>query len=196
MPLTIIPPSAHRHMRWKNGQGETAEIAVEPNDGGFLWRLSIAHIARSGPFSAYPGIERWITVLDGNGMRLSVGDAAPRIMRALDPPACFAGEADTRCELLDGAIHDMNLMLDRRHVEGRMFVLADRGEHRLDGETVLLYAATNGVAVSAGDTGRGELAAGDTARLGAAGGVCALEAGAVAIVARIGRRASAPDRFG
>lgn len=174
-------------MRWKNGQGETAEIAVEPNDAGFLWRLSIAHIARSGAFSAYPGIERWITVLDGNGMRLSVGNAEPGIMRALDPPACFAGEAETRCELLDGAIHDINLMLDRRHVAGRMLVLTGHGERRLDGGMVLLYAATKGVAVSAGVADRVELAVGETAMLGAAGGVSVLEAGATAIVARIER---------
>ncbi len=183
-------------MRWKNGQGETAEIAVEPNDAGFLWRLSIAHIARSCAFSAYPGIERWITVLDGNGMRLSVGNAELHIMQALDPPACFAAEADTRCELLDGAIHDINLMLDRRHVEGRMFLLTGHGEHRLDRGTVLLYAATKGVAVSSGSADRVELAAGDTAMLGAVGGVSVLEAGATAIVARIDRRLGGPDLFG
>ena len=113
-------------------------------------------------------------------------------MRALDPPACFAGEADTRCELLDGAIHDINLMLDRRHMEGRMLVQTGRGEHRLDaGMTTLLYAATKGVAVSSGIRDRVELAAGDTAMLGAAGGISVLEAGATAIVAQIERRAPA-----
>lgn len=194
MTLTIIPLSAHRHMPWKNGQGETAEIAAEPHEGGFLWRLSIAHIERSGAFSAYLGIERWITVLDGDGMRLLVSGTEPRIMRMLDPPARFPGEADTQCELLGSAIHDINLMLDRRHADGRMEILSRPGEYRLEDETVLLYAATPGIAVSSGGNGPVELATGETAALHAGGGAAMLAAGATAIVARIARRPVADRR--
>lgn len=185
--ITIIPASAYRRMPWKNGQGETTEIAAEPGHGQFLWRVSIADVVRSGPFSAYPGMERWITVLEGAGMRLLVGEDPPRLVRTLDPPVCFPGDAATSCEIIDGAIRDFNLMLDRRHVEGRLAVLAAPAPYRLESETTLLFAVTRGVTVSAGDRSI-ELPVGDTALLSSPGGIATLDAGAAAIVAAVARR--------
>ena len=46
-----IRAADYRAMAWKNGQGMTREIAREPGDGDFLWRLSIAEVAASGDFS-------------------------------------------------------------------------------------------------------------------------------------------------
>ena len=48
-------------MPWKNGGGETAEIAVSPPGAAlddFDWRLSMARVETDGPFSAFPGIDR------------------------------------------------------------------------------------------------------------------------------------------
>jgi len=42
-------------MTWKNGGGVTREIICQPLGAGmddFDWRVSIAHIASDGPFSA------------------------------------------------------------------------------------------------------------------------------------------------
>ena len=185
--LTVIPASTYRRMPWKNGQGETTEIAVEPAGGSFLWRLSIADVARSGPFSAYPGIERWVTVLSGSGMRLTIGEDAPRLVRALDPPVRFSGGAVTSCELLAGAIRDFNLMLDHDAAEGQLAVLRGPLSQRLEGETVLLHAVTGSASVSAASQTIA-LPEGDTARLDGAGGSVTLGAGATAILAVIARR--------
>ena len=64
--------------RWKNGGGVTHELAVWPDGAdlsGFDARLSMAEVAADGPFSAFPGIDRTLAVLDGGPMRLSFGGA-------------------------------------------------------------------------------------------------------------------------
>ena len=58
---------------WKNGGGTTRQVACWPPGAGsddFDWRVSIATIAASGPFSTFPGIDRTIMLLDGPGVHL------------------------------------------------------------------------------------------------------------------------------
>ena len=46
---------------WKNGGGATRELACWPPGAGidaFDWRVSVASVAASGPFLAYPGVDR------------------------------------------------------------------------------------------------------------------------------------------
>ena len=111
-------------MPWKNGLGTTREIAIDPpgaamGDSGFRWRLSIADVAQSGPFSAFPGIDRTIMVIKGNGMVLSVaGRPAQRLDRRFVPYE-FSGDAETECELIDGPIQDFNLMVNRSLLSAR-----------------------------------------------------------------------------
>ena len=57
--------------RWKNGAGWTREIALGPAGASaddFGWRLSVAELEHDAPFSAFPGIDRCIVVIDGAGM--------------------------------------------------------------------------------------------------------------------------------
>ena len=64
---------------WKNGGGTTQEVVCWPQGAGldsFEWRISIAHIAQSGPFSAFAGIDRVITLLSGDGVHLHSPDGA------------------------------------------------------------------------------------------------------------------------
>jgi uncharacterized protein len=185
--ITVISAADWRRMPWKNGHGETAEIVVEGGGDHFLWRLSIAQVAHSGLFSVYPGVQRWITVLSGAGMRLLIGDDAPRTMRALDPPICFAGEVATRCELLDGAIQDFNLMLDRRRAGGRIDVVTGPLSVQPSGTVILLHAVSSGVAVSVPGAAPVTLVPTDTAVIRLAESRVDLEAGATAILACIGQ---------
>ena len=78
----ILRSSDYQRMPWKNGGGTTTEIwkAASPA-GEMLWRLSIADVASDGPFSEFPGIDRWIMVIAGKGMELTIdghGCQAPR----------------------------------------------------------------------------------------------------------------------
>ncbi len=65
----------HKRMPWKNGGGETVEIAVFPPGAGvddFDWRISMATVASDGPFSIFPGIDRTLSILDGAGLSLKM----------------------------------------------------------------------------------------------------------------------------
>ncbi|MDF1486497.1 HutD family protein [Ramlibacter sp. H39-3-26] len=117
---------------WKNGGGTTREIACWPPGAGldaFDWRVSVATIAAGGPFSAFPGVERQIMLLDGAGVRLrSAHGAIDHALATPWQPFAFSGDAVLDCELLGGASSDLNLMARRGRVRGELRVLA--GEAR------------------------------------------------------------------
>jgi environmental stress-induced protein Ves len=99
-------------MPWRNGLGITLEIAREPSVGDdFLWRLSLATIATSGPFSAYPGYQRSITLIAGNGFRLDIDAQPPALLCSVGASVSFAGEASTNCMLINGPCTDLSLMV-------------------------------------------------------------------------------------
>ena len=63
-------------MPWKNGKGQTLEIARDPSEP-FLWRVSSARLETSGAFSVFPGYDRKLVLLDGPGIKLSGCSVAP-----------------------------------------------------------------------------------------------------------------------
>jgi environmental stress-induced protein Ves len=102
----------YRSMPWRNGRGVTLEIAREPSIGeDFEWRLSLATVASSGPFSNYAGFGRSVTLIAGEGFQLSIGDQAPVILDRLGATALFPGDAATRCTLVNGPATDLSLMV-------------------------------------------------------------------------------------
>jgi environmental stress-induced protein Ves len=124
--VRVVDASQHRVMPWKNGLGTTAEIAIDPPDaelgGRFRWRLSVADVRSSGPFSAFPGYDRTIMVIEGRGMDLIVGDDAPRRVGRLFAPLVFSGDARVECRLIEGPIRDFNVMVDRSRLHSRLDV--------------------------------------------------------------------------
>ena len=110
---------------WKNGGGVTRELACSPAGAGlddFMWRVSIADVAASGPFSHFPGIERMIMLLNGNGMYLQFENGKRHALTTALEPYRFHGEAHLFAQLANGPSKDFNLMFRREHVEGRIFV--------------------------------------------------------------------------
>lgn len=110
-----------RIMPWKNGGGSTRELALHPQGAGinaapFLWRVSIADVKNDGPFSAFPGYERSIMLIEGAGMELRVADAAPVRISDRYRPWRFTGDAHTECRLLDGPVRDFNVMSAREKI--------------------------------------------------------------------------------
>lgn len=109
--LSAIPPQ-----RWKNGAGLTREIAAWPAGAGiddFEWRLSVAELERDAPFSAFPGVDRCIVVLDGT--RMDLHDEGGRRVQALRPlePWSFDGERVLHAVLPQGPCRDFNVMTRR-----------------------------------------------------------------------------------
>ena len=71
--MQFLDLAATPSVPWKNGGGSTRELACWPPGAGmdsFAWRVSVATIARPGPFSAFPGVDRQIMLLEGDGVRL------------------------------------------------------------------------------------------------------------------------------
>lgn len=116
----VIAANEYRRERWKNGTGWTREIARTPETGDWDWRLSIAEIEQDGPFSVFPGIDRELVLIRGNGLRLRFSDGE---VHELQPPHArlrFAGEREVRGELLEGPTHDFNLMWRRDAVAAEL----------------------------------------------------------------------------
>ncbi len=89
---TVLKGSTYRRMPWKNGAGETVEIAVSPEGAAlfdFDWRISMATVATDGPFSIFPGIDRTLSILEGNGMSLSIDGGAPVLLTQDSDPLAF-----------------------------------------------------------------------------------------------------------
>jgi|EndMetStandDraft_3_1072993.scaffolds.fasta_scaffold01397_9 environmental stress-induced protein Ves len=116
--MRLLRASEHKAMPWKNGLGVTHEVALEPStvDGAqFLWRVSLARIKGSGPFSVFPGIDRSIVALKGNTVRLVIDGHEGAELEALGTPFPFPGEATVDAINEGGETTDLNIMTLRGH---------------------------------------------------------------------------------
>jgi environmental stress-induced protein Ves len=108
----LIPYAGLAPVPWKNGGGNTTQIAVFPPDAGFDdfdWRISLATIAEDGAFSAFPGVDRTLALVDGHGMTLEIDGEAVLLSKA-DPVAVFDGESRVVAKLNRGPSTDFNVM--------------------------------------------------------------------------------------
>ncbi len=103
--MSVVP------MPWKNGGGQTRELLTWPlqSDGNWTVRVSVANIDQDGPFSAFPGVQRWFAVLEGEGVKLDF-DGKLHIERAQAMPYEFDGGDTPYCSLIEGSTLDLNLM--------------------------------------------------------------------------------------
>jgi environmental stress-induced protein Ves len=154
--VAAVPATA-----WKNGGGSTRELVCRPAGAdldAFDWRVSIATIAQAGPFSAFPGVDRLILLLDGDGVHLhSAGGMDHRLDQA-HVPFAFPGEVPLYCTLLKGESTDFNVMTRRSSVRAELRVLR-RAEDLAASAAGLLLAARGPWQLRAGD-GVAGLAAG------------------------------------
>jgi environmental stress-induced protein Ves len=110
---------------WKNGGGSTREIACWPPGAGFdafEWRVSIATIAASGPFSVFAGVDRAIMLLEGDGVHLR-GEGVAHLLATPLVPFEFRGDVAIDCTLLGGPSSDFNVMSRRGRVRTDVRVL-------------------------------------------------------------------------
>lgn len=107
---------------WRNGGGITRELLAwalqghaRGSDAAAAWtlRVSVADIARDGPFSAFPGVDRCFAVLEGQGVVLTL-DGSEHSLTPTEPPLRFDGALAPGCRLIDGPTRDLNLMVQQR----------------------------------------------------------------------------------
>ncbi|MGQ2918947.1 HutD/Ves family protein [Rhizobium oryzihabitans] len=114
--MKILRASEYKTMPWKNGGGVTVEIAIHPPGASvdaFEWRISMATVAQDGPFSSFPGIDRTLAIIEGNGMALAIAGDEPVALTTKSTPLPFAADVPVDASLMDGSIVDLNIMTRR-----------------------------------------------------------------------------------
>jgi environmental stress-induced protein Ves len=119
--MEIIRYAELKALPWRNGGGVTREVARHPRtpsvqtarqssapDNAWDWRISIAEVSKAGAFSAFAGMERVLTVIDGELLLLSVDGAEHPLEKYR--PFRFSGDADSAGALPTGDIRDLNVI--------------------------------------------------------------------------------------
>lgn len=137
--LRHFPAAGFRTTPWKNGGGETTEIAAFPEGAtfdAFHWRVSMAKVAASGPFSVFPGIDRTLCVLAGEAITLAFEGRASVPLDRASAPYSFPADLAVSGEVAGAGITDLNVM-SRRGVARHHVSLM-----RLEGTTAIALAGT------------------------------------------------------
>jgi uncharacterized protein len=138
--MRLLPARNRVAQPWKNGGGITREVAAWPEGADFDtfdWRVSIAEVASAEPFSRFEGIDRTLAVLQGR-MRLTFPERVLELDSA-SAPLAFPGEVPCEGEPLGGAVIDLNLMVRRGKVCGRMERVS--GTRAATGKTLVVARA-------------------------------------------------------
>lgn len=118
MRIIHLHPEDFKTTRWSGGT--TTELYLYPEDGDyarrdFKFRISSATVElEESDFTPLPGVERFITPLEG-GFTLTHPGCAAVELPALSAPYRFRGDTPTHCV---GKATDFNLML--KGCEGKM----------------------------------------------------------------------------
>ena len=136
-PGAVIAYSGISPAPWRNGGGVTRQIASGklgvagslesvPGDD-WDWRLSIADVESEGPFSSFAGMTRILTILEGEGLAITIDGVGRRLGRYT--PLRFDGGATTSAMLPAGPIRDFNLITRTGTVNGQVDLVELSPEH-------------------------------------------------------------------
>ena len=113
-------------MPWANGRGTSYEIASDRDDAKeWTWRLAMAPVSEDGAFSRIECVNRFLAVVEGAGMLLSVD--RKKLQCKPMQVVQFRGDAITDAALTDGPITDINLMIRRKEADGEMVIVSEAG---------------------------------------------------------------------
>jgi uncharacterized protein len=148
----LIKSKDYKISSWKNGQGRTAQIYIEPDTENFLWRLSTATISETtSEFSIYKDYNRLLSVWQGEGLLLN--------LHTLDQYEIFgfSGEEKIICRTLSEKILDLGLIYDREMVKAQMqFKTGTKSLHLKEGLHFIFLAegsfTSSNFVVETGDT--------------------------------------------
>ncbi|NHZ80479.1 HutD family protein [Massilia sp. CCM 8695] len=153
----LIPYASLEASPWKNGGGSTTEIAISPPLAGldtFDWRISLATIASSGPFSVFAGIDRTLALVDGPGVTLDIDGDSRFVLGDDDPVLEFAGEAQVIATVGERPTTDFNVMTRRArcsHQLGKRSLSGTSGFATRADVTILFLAEGDSLEVSGDD---------------------------------------------
>ncbi|MDP9153598.1 MAG: HutD family protein [Pseudomonadota bacterium] len=148
--FSIIRAADLKAVPWKNGGGATREIAASPKGAAFDafdWRVSVADVSEAGAFSVFDGIDRVLTLIEGEQMVLIDSEGPEYVLSRWDSVA-FAGEASISAELPHGPTRDFNLMSRRDRASGNVTVRRLAEQLDVARGSVVLFAALGAFAVN------------------------------------------------
>jgi uncharacterized protein len=133
-------------MPWANGGGTTWEVTRHPADPAteFIWRVSIAEIADTGPFSALPGLDRIFMLASPAPIGLRINDTEQQAGFAR--PIRFCGEDAVACTTAEPATA-LNVMTRRGSARADVEVVQAQDTRRIqatDHQVVLLVPLAGG----------------------------------------------------
>ena len=161
MRVRLVKPADFKLMPWKNGRGTTTELAREDDADGMLWRLSAADVIEAGDFSIFPGIDRMLMLVGGQGFDLDFGNNGRASVFQPLTPVRFSGDWTTRAENVRGPSRDLNLMLARGRAVAEVAVLREASAARPLADRSLFLAVEGDCQIALGPIeyalGAGEL---------------------------------------
>ena len=145
---------------WRNGGGATRELAShpaaaspqDPGTAGWDWRVSIADISKAGDFSAVPGMDRVLTVVEGELLLLSVDGAEHPLEKYR--PFRFSGDAAASAALPTGDLRDLNVITRRGVFKGYTSIIElskKRAHPVFEGQLGILLQGQASVAPGGGE---------------------------------------------
>jgi uncharacterized protein len=155
--MRIIRKSSFTPKPWKNGGGVTHEAVRVPAEAeDFEWRVSVAHIGSSGPFSDFAAYNRKMVLLEGDGVDLRFGDGSRCGLKRIGDLVEFDGALPTHCTLLGGPCVDLNLMVSKAcsataSVQHLVRAHETLSAHASSAEVTLIFGIDGAIEVSSGD---------------------------------------------
>ncbi len=154
MTPTIVRVDQVAPTRWRNGGGLTRELLAWPDPQQWIVRISVADIHQSGPFSDFPGVDRWFAVLSGGAVRLeTTGAPARELATSRATLHEFSGDAATQCSMVGSATRDFNIMLRRARGRLEQRPLVQQPLLESTAAAVALFAVQPLTLAGAGDVG-------------------------------------------
>ncbi|HSN36430.1 MAG TPA: HutD family protein [Arthrobacter sp.] len=176
--MEIIRFAELKPQPWRNGGGVTRELASHTNaaqdnagqDTSWDWRVSIAEVSKAGDFSAFPGMDRVLTVVEGELLLLTVDGAEHPLEKYR--PFRFSGDAAAAGALPTGDIRDLNVITRNGAFKGYTSIIElskKRAHPVFEGQLGILLQGQATVTPGTAGTPGGDTGAAPDAEAAAAG---------------------------
>jgi environmental stress-induced protein Ves len=128
--IKLIAQSDYQNKIWKNGRGTTQEIAVSHAGDNYDWRMSMADIVESGPFSQFTGMDRILVLLTGPEIKITHQDVLREHSLHLLSPYQFSGDWQTSAKISEKG-RDFNLIYRRDKFVGSIELINSSSQSKL-----------------------------------------------------------------
>ncbi|WP_371188909.1 HutD family protein [Thalassotalea maritima] len=155
MTIDVINPNQYQTKLWKNGKGQTIELAMNSAgcDEQFDWRISSATVSEEGIFSDFSGYHRHMVLIEGYGLTLSHDNGQIDQLNIPLDVASFDGGWQTNSKLATGTIKNINLMTnkDSYMADVQTFVVCQQQPIK-PADLVFVISLADGLALSSDDS--------------------------------------------